>query len=182
MAQALRKPVEQEIATLLEQGIITESISEWASPIVVRRKMKDGKMEGVRMCIDFRKVNLVTKDDPFPLPRIEELIENLSVAKYITTLDLTRGYYQVPLEISSRARTAFIPHNGKYEFTCLPFGTRTASGHFQKMVQKILRGSEKYAESFIDDIVIFSNDFDMHMKHLTVVFDKLISAGLTAKP
>ena len=91
------------------------------------------------MCIDFRKVNLVTKDDPFPLPRIEELIENLSVAKYITTLDLTKGYYQVPLEESSKAKTAFITHNGKYEFTCLPFGTRTASGHFQKMVQKILQ-------------------------------------------
>ena len=66
------------------------------------------KMEGVRMCIDFRKVNLVTQDDPFPLPRIEELIENLSIAKYITTLDLTKGYYQVPLDESSKARTTFM--------------------------------------------------------------------------
>ena len=92
------------------------------------------------------------------------------------------GYYQVPLEESSKARTAFITHNGKYEFTCLPFGTQTASGQFQKMVQTILRGSEKFAESFIDDIVIFSNDFESHVKHLENVFSKLIAAGLTAKP
>ena len=102
-------------------------------------------MIGVRMCVDFRKINLVTKDDPFPLPRIEELIENLAEAKFISTLDLTKGYYQVPLDESSKAKTAFITHNGKYEFTCLPFGTKTASGHFQKMVQKVLRGCEKYS-------------------------------------
>jgi hypothetical protein len=89
-------------------------------------------MVGIQMCIDFRKVNLVTEDDPFPLPRIEDLIEHLSLAKYITNLDLRIGYYQVPLDNSKKGPTkAYITHNGKYEFTCLPFGTRTARGHFQ---------------------------------------------------
>ena len=182
LAQSLKGPVEDEIETLLKQGVITESSSEWSSPIVVRRKLKDGKMVAVRMCIDFRKVNTVTKDDPFPLPRTEDLIENLANSKFITTLDLTKGYYQVPLEKTARPKTAFVTHKGKYEFTCLPFGTKNASGHFQKMVQKILRGCEEFSESFIDDIVIYSTTFENHLKHLEQVFHKLLNSGLTAKP
>ena len=168
--------VNKEVQTLLDQGIIRESTSEWCSPIVVRQKFKDGKPAGVRMCVDFRKVNLVTKEDPFPLPRTDELIEGLAAAKFMTTFDLTKGYYQVPMEKDSVAKTAFVTPNGKYEHLRLPFGTKTASGHYQRMVQRILSGCEKFAASFIDDIVIHDTDFVTHLKHVREVLGRLRKA------
>ena len=93
-----------EIKTLLKQGIIEPSSSLWAAPIVLVAK-KDGSQ---RMCIDYRKLNAITIGDPYPLPHIEELINGIGASKYITTLDLTKGYYQVPVAPEDKEKTAFI--------------------------------------------------------------------------
>lgn len=117
LAHASRECLDNEIKTLLNQGIIEPS-KTWAAPIVLVLK-KDGTK---RMCVDFRRLNEVTVKDPYPLPHIEELIDNLGGAKYLTTLDLTKGYYQVPVGRSSREKTAFITPYGKYQFVTMPFG------------------------------------------------------------
>ena len=172
----------EEIEQLLKEGIIIESDSEWCSPVVVRPKIRDGVHKGIRMCIDFREINKVTINNPFPLPRTEDLLEKLSTSKYITTLDLTKGYYQIKCSESTQNRTAFVVGNNKYEFTRMPFGTKNASGIFQRLIQKILHECNNYAENFIDDVVIHSNSWSDHLCHLKSVFIKIKEAGLTAKP
>ena len=149
---------------------------------MVRQKFRDGVAKGIRMCIDFREINKVTINNPFPLPRTEDLLEKLSTSQYITTLDLTKGYYQIKCADKTRNRTAFIVGNNKYEFTRMPFGTRNASGIFQRLIQKILYDCRDYAENFIDDVVIHSNCWADHEKHLRSVLTKIKEAGLTAKP
>ena len=177
-----REETDKEITQLLDDGIIVESDSEWCSPVVVRQKFRDGVPKGIRMCIDFREINKVTLNNPFPLPRTEDLLEKLSTSQYITTLDLTKGYYQIKCADKTRNRTAFIVGNNKYEFTRMPFGTRNASGIFQRLIQKILYDCREYAENFIDDVVIHSNSWSDHEKHLRSVLAKIREAGLTAKP
>ena len=119
-----------EIKTLLEQKIIMPSKSPWAAPVVLvpKKKMVPTK----RLCIDYRKLNLVTQADPYPIPRIEELIDGIGSSRWIMALDLTKGYWQVPMERTSQEKTAFITPWGKYEFTTMPFGLIAASINISK--------------------------------------------------
>ena len=99
-------------------GIIELSSSEWASPIVLVKK----KANSLRLCVDYRKLNGLTPADAYPMPRLDDLIDKLGKAKYITTLDLTRGYWQVPVKPEARPKTAFVTPFGLYQFTVMPFG------------------------------------------------------------
>ena len=112
------------------------STNDWASPIILVGK-KDGKL---RLCIDYRRLNSVSNMDAYPMPRIEELIDNLGGAKFISTLDLSRSYWQVPVEAESQARTAFTTPFGLYQFWRMPFGLQGAPAAFQQMVDKLLDG------------------------------------------
>ena len=139
--QASKQEFDQEVRRMIDMGVIVESCSEWASPVVVVPKTKDGKRDGVRICIDFKKINALTKFDAYPLPRIEDLIDNLGAAKYISRLDLTKGYWAIPLTKESRDNPAFrVPGGGLYEFTVLPFGLKTAGVTFTRMMDKVLKG------------------------------------------
>ena len=121
-------------------GLIEPSTSDWASPIVLIKK--EGK--SMRMCVDYRRLNSVTKMEAYPMPRVDELIDRLGKAKYITTLDLTRGYWQVhvPVAAKDRCKTAFITPWGLYEFKVMPFGLSGAPASFQKLMDRILRRSQ----------------------------------------
>lgn len=137
-------------------GIIEESESEWASPLVIVAK-KDG---GIRLCVDYRQLNEVTKFDAYPMPRIEELLDQIGQAEFISTLDLAKGYWQVPLDPEGKEKTAFITPRGLYQFTTMPFGLSGAPATFQRMMDNVLRGTEQFAGVYLDDIVIYSRDME----------------------
>ena len=133
-------------------GVIQLSNSEWAFPTVMVKK-EDGSL---RFCVDYRRLKSVVTTDVYPMPRVDELIDRLGNAKFITTLDLTRGYWQVPMEEGSRPMTAFTTPFGLYQFQMMPFG---------------LSGAPAVIKTWKE-----------HLEHLRQVLWKLDEAGLTAKP
>lgn len=137
---------------MLDKGIITPSTSPWASPIVLVPK-KDGSL---RLCVDYRRVNQVTTPDPFPMPHMEDMLDDVGSAQYISTLDLSKGYWQVPVKENSRAKTAFMTPLGKYEFMVMPFGLVGAPAVFQRMMNVVLADTRSYAATYLDDIIIYS--------------------------
>ena len=174
-----REKIAIMIADMEKQGIICPSSSPWASPVVLVPK-KDGQL---RFCIDYRRLNAVTKKDVYPLPRIDDILDHLGKAKYFTSLNLASGYWQVKLDENSRQKSAFTTHCGLYEFVRMPFGLCNAPATFQRLMQVVLAGLE-WSSCFVylDDILIVSQSFDEHLKHLREVFNRLCKALLKLKP
>ena len=119
----------QETQKLLDRGQIEESSSPWSSPVVLVRK-KDKTM---RFCIDYRRLNSITIKDAFPLPRIDEIFDQLTDAKYYTKFDFKSGYFQVPLSKEDRPKTAFSTRDNHYQFTVLPQGITNVQQHFKEL-------------------------------------------------
>ena len=159
LAHAYRATVKQELDEMEQDGIIEPSTSEWASPIVLVPK-KDGTM---RMCVDYRKFNSVLEADAYPMARIDDLIDRLGGAKYISTLDLTRGYWQVPVAPDARSHTAFTTPFGLYQFKVMPFGLHGAPATFQRMMDILLKRIQDYAGAYLDDLVVFSASWEEHL-------------------
>ncbi|CAH1242223.1 GIN1 [Branchiostoma lanceolatum] len=176
--QAHRDEVREELRKMEEMGVIEPSSSEWASPVVLVPK-KDGS---IRFCVDFRRINAVSRFDAYPIPRIDEMLDKLGKAKYITKIDLARGYWQVPLTEESKEKTAFVTSFGLYQFHTMPFGLHGAAATFQRLMDNVLRGTEEFADDYIDDLDVFSNDWDDHLMHLREILTRLRNARLTAKP
>jgi len=172
------KALKQELDNLLQLGIIEESNSPFASPVVLVPK-SDGTL---RLCTDFRKVNAVTVADPFPLPRVDDLIDRIGKAKFLTKLDMTRGYWQVPLDDPSVPISAFVTPFGHFQWRYMPFGLRNAPATFSRLVNKLLLGLESFCAVYLDDIILFSDSWEEHMKHLKVVLTRIRNANLTLSP
>ena len=172
--QAYKEKVNQELEEMERNGIIEKSESEWAFPLVIVTK-KDG---GVRLCVDYRQLNQITKFDAYPMPRIEELLDKIGNAGYITTLDLAKGYWQVPMDPEDREKTAFTSPRGLYQFITMLSG---APATFQRIMDDVLRGTDTFAGVYLDDIVIHSTSWGDHLRHLTEIFGRLKEAGLTIK-
>ena len=152
--------------------------SVWASPMVLVRK-KDG---GLRVCVDYRRLNSVSQADAYPMPRIDELIDRLGKARYISTMDLSRGYWQVPVETASRDKTAFATPRGLFQFRVMPFGLHGAPATFQRLMDRVINGLDDFAAAYLDDLIIYSATWKEHLAQLRVVMERLRAAGLTAKP
>ncbi|XP_059570175.1 uncharacterized protein LOC132243804 [Alligator mississippiensis] len=175
--EKVRQEIEREIAEMEELGVIRPSTSPWASPVVLVRK-QDGT---IRFCVDYRKLNAITTPDAYPMPRMDTLLDRLGPAKVISTLDLSKGFWQMALDPDAIAKSAFTTPTGLYEFTVLPFGLRNSPASFQRLINNLLQGCEQFAMAYIDDIAIFSPDFESHLTHLTTVLGKIKQAGLTVK-
>ena len=178
LPHAYRDQVLDDLKSMQEEGIIESSQSEWSSPMVLVKK-KDGTL---RMCIDYRRLNSVSEADAYPMPRIDDLIDSLGKAKYITTIDLTRGYWQVPVAMESRPKTAFTTPLGLFQFRVMPFGLHGAPATFQRMMDRLIDGLSDFSGAYLDDLVVHSESWSDHVKHLRVIFERLRQAGLTAKP
>lgn len=132
--------------------------------------------------MDFRYLNSVSKFDSYPTPRIDDLIDHLGRARWLTTLDLCKGYWQVPLSDTAKELTAFKTPWGLFHFCTMPFGLHGAPATFQRLMDQVLGGLEGYAAAYLDDVIIFSSSWEEHLEHLKEVFHRIQSAGLTINP
>ncbi len=136
---------------------------------------KDGQ---ARLCIDYRKVNSVTIKDSYPLPRIDDIIDSVGHAKFVTKIDLMKGYYQVELTRKARPISAFITPFGLYEFVVMPFGMCNAPCTFQRLINYTLQELEG-VYAYIDDIIVVSDTWEEHVERLNALLDRLEGANLT---
>ena len=169
--------IRKELDLMKSMGVIEDSTSPWGSPVVLIPK-PDGS---IRFCVDYRKLNDKTLPDAHPLPRIDDLIDKVGKAKFMTKIDLSRGYWQVPLDDQSVPVSAFVTPFGHFQWRYMPFGLRNAPATFQRLIWKVLSGLEEFTGAYLDDIIIFSSSWSEHLKHLRLVFGRLQSAGLTLK-
>ena len=179
---AVRQEVAMQLQQMQEDGIIQPSNSPWASPIVLVKK--DGEL---RICVDYRALNSVTKADRFPLPRIADLLDRLGRSYFFTTLDLAAGFWQVKVDEESREKTAFVTQRGLFEFCVMPFGLTNTPAIFQRLMQRVLNGvnpdnGPDFTDAYIDDVLVFSRTAEDHVEHLRAVLDRLRKAGLKLKP
>ena len=177
----MRAELERQLEDMKMHGIIEESNSVWHSPVVMVKKPNNEW----RFCVDYRKLNAVTELMAFPIPHMTEVFDTLaeSKAEIFSTLDLRSGFWQVPLDKSSKEKSAFITHQGIFEFNRLSFGMVNAPMSFQALMTKVLKNLNfKIALVYIDDLIIFSRDFDQHLHHLNLVFNNLRSANLKLNP
>ena len=175
---ALRHKISEMVQQMMKEGIVEESSSPWASPVVIVKK----KDNSLRFCVDYHRLNAVTRKDVFPLPRIDDLLDQLAGKTVFTTLDAKRGYWQIKVDEKSKDKTAFITHEGLYEFRVMPFGLCNAPATFQRVMQRILSGMDKFCNVYIDDILIFSRNVKDHQKHLELVFERLMKFNLRLHP
>ena len=175
---AVRDKVKKDIQDTVEAGIAEKSTSPYAAPIVIVPK----KDNTIRLCVDYRQLNKVTIFDPQPMPKLEDIINKLGKAHYISKIDLTKGFWQIPLTETSKEKGAFITPFGHYQFSVMPFGMIYSSASFVRLIRMVLSDCEEFTDAFIDDIIIFSEGWYDHLKHIKYVLESLRKAHLSAKP
>ncbi|XP_055997762.1 uncharacterized protein LOC125654613 [Ostrea edulis] len=174
---AMEETVKEEVSKMLDMGVIELSDSPYSSPIVLVVK-KDNTF---RFCVDFRKLNSITVFDAEPMPDVDAMFAKLSGHKFFSRLDLSKGYWQVPLTQSSRSLTAFQTPLGLFQFTKMPFGLVTAPATFCRLMREVLHNITN-VDNFIDDILVYTQTFEQHVQVLSEVLRRLREANLTARP
>ena len=171
----LKDLVSEELSRMEKQGIIAKSSSPWCSPLVPVKK-KNGK---IRICIDYRRLNSVTKLNSYPLPNIEDRISQFADTEFFSTLDLLSGYHQVALDEESREKTAFATDEGLFEYRVMPQGACNSPATFQNLMNVVLQGvSSRQASAYLDDVLVTGRTFDEHLRNLEEVLKRLRRHGL----
>ncbi|TLX66918.1 RNA-directed DNA polymerase, partial [Labilibacter sediminis] len=178
LAPAEMKEMMGQLQELSDKGFIRPSTSPWGAPVLFVKK-KDGSM---RMCIDYRELNKVTIKNRYPLPRIDDLFDQLQGASYFSKIDLRSGYHQLKVHDDDVPKTAFRTRYGHYEFLVMPFGLTNAPAAFMDMMNRVCRPMlDKSVIVFIDDILVYSKTENDHASHLREVLELLRKEKLYAK-
>ncbi|GFW33719.1 retrovirus-related Pol polyprotein from transposon 17.6 [Trichonephila clavipes] len=173
--ESLKIKVDEQIEELLRLDLIEESDAEIAYPIVCVNK-KDGTL---RLCVDFRALNSESVSDDFPMEDAVKLIHSIGRANIITTLDLLKGYWAIPMAEDSKNLTSFKTHRQQYHFKVMSFGLKNASATFQREMNKALSCYREFSRAYIDDIAIFSKNWEEHLLHLDTILTKLSELNFT---
>ena len=174
-----RAQIDLQAQEMLESGVTRPSSSPYSSPALLVKK-SDGKD---RFCVDFRRLNQLTKKDVYPLPRIDDMLDALGKADFFSVLDLQSGFWQIPLHPDDMEKTAFSTARGHFEFVVMPFGLCNAPGTFQRSMDQLLRDLHTFCLAYMDDVITFTEgDFDLHITQLERVVERLQSAPMVAKP
>ncbi|GFX21553.1 retrovirus-related Pol polyprotein from transposon 297 [Trichonephila clavipes] len=178
MSHRQNEILKNEINRMLKLGIIEVGESDYMSPMILVEIA--GKEP--RPCIDYRKLNGIIRTEYFPLPNIEERVEKVSAAKFITVFDLSKGYWQIPLSKTAQRYAAFCTSFGTYRPLRMSFGLKNAPYFFSKLMAELLNGLEDFVVPYLDDIAIFSDTWESHIKHMETVLQRIKRAKLTIKP
>ena len=178
MAPTELKELKEQLRELLEKGFIRPSISPWGAPVFFVRK-KDGSL---RMCIDYRQLNKVTIKNKYPLPRIDDLFDQLQGANHFSKIDLRSGYHQLRVRECDIPKIAFRTRYGHFEFVVMSFGLTNAPAVFMDLMNRVFKPYlDSFVVVFIDDILIYSRGEEEHKSHLRIVLQTLREKQLFAK-
>ena len=177
--QAFQAEFKKTIKEMKDSGMIVDSKSPWCSPVRLVKK-PDGS---IRVCIDFRKLNAVTKKDSYPMPKIDNLFTHLAKAKVYSTIDLASGYHQVKMDPNSREYTAFATQWGFYEYTVMAMGLTNSCATFQRLMEKVLEGYIGVCcLVYLDDINLYSETLEQHKIDVENIITRLKEFNLKIKP
>lgn len=176
VSPAMQQVINEELDHMLADGIVEPSTSPWSSPILMVKK-PNGKH---RFCVDFRRLNSVTKKDAYPLPFVNTILDRLRDGHFLSSIDIRAAYWQVKVREKDREKTAFtVPGRGLFQFVRMPFGLHNAPATWQRLIDQVVGVDlEPYCFVYLDDIVICTSDFDQHVEVLEKVFQRLLAAGL----
>ena len=173
------KTVKEEVEMMRKLGVIEPTVSAYSAPIVLVKK-KDGS---VRFCVDYRHLNKELRFDAEPIPDMDQIFSKLGKAKFFSKIDLSKGYWQIPVKEEDRYKTAFTTPQGQFQWVTMPFGLKTAGAVFSRMMRKLLEPLDRDdVHNFMDDILIATETWDQHLDALEAVFQRLDDTNLSAKP
>ena len=175
---AVREEIQEEIQEMINTGIVRKSDSPYVSPIVVVKKKKDGSN---RICFDYRLLNWITVTDLEPMTTAENLFQKLGQCQFFSKIDLSRWYWQIPVADEDIHKTTFVTGDGCYEFLRMPFGMKNSGATLDRGMRRFLHGLD-HVESYIDDLIVYTKDWDTHLQVLDELLRRLQQVRLAVRP